>query len=308
MSKNIITRGQNINQINRPVLKKVIHFNTKFRDNYYNTSSTDFLYKFPLTVSNAVSVRLRSIDIPNTWYTFSNRLGNNRFIIECQIGRKCPETIIHEIVIPEGNYSAIQLTNYLNDTYLFQSGKVNELNYIKLTIDKTDLKTRFERIGSPPTVLKFNFKFVLPSTKSIMFTMGWIMGFRMGQYLNVEKNLISEGLFDGGGDRYLYISFVDFNKNRNDNNIIFLDNSFIDKDILGKIYLRDGKFHVNVDDSDGEGSLKKREFNGPVDFERIHLKLLDEYGNIIYLNNMDFSFALEFEILYEKYTKNHYRN
>ena len=103
-------------------------------------------------------------------------------------------------------------------------------------------------------------------------------------------------------------SFVDFNKNRNDNNIIFLDNSFIDKDILGKIYLRDGKFHVNVDDSDGEGSLKKREFNGPVDFERIHLKLLDEYGNIIYLNNMDFSFALEFEILYEKYTKNHYRN
>ena len=71
MSRNIITRGQNINQINRPVLKKVIHFNTKFRDNYYNTSSTDFLYKFPLTISNALSVRLRSIDIPNTWYTFS---------------------------------------------------------------------------------------------------------------------------------------------------------------------------------------------------------------------------------------------
>ena len=47
--------------------------------------------------------------------------------------------------------------------------------------------------------------------------------------------------------------------------------------------------------------VKKREFNGPVDFERIHLKLLDEYGNPIYLNNMDFSFSLEFEISYEKY-------
>ena len=298
MSRNIITRGQNINQINRPVVKKVIHFNTKFRDNYYNTSSSDFLYKFPLTVSNAVSVRLRSIDIPNTWYTFSNRLGNNKFIIEAIIGRRSPEIVIHEIIIPEGNYSAIQLTNYLNNTYFFQSGKVNELNYLQLTISKTDLKTRFVRIGSPPTVLKFNFKFVAPSTKSIMFTMGWIIGFRMGQYLNVGKDLISEGLFDGGGDRYLYISFVDFNKNRNDNNIIFLDNSFIDKDILGKIYLMDGKFHVNVDNSDGVGSLKKREFNGPVDFERIHLKLLDEYGNMIYLNNMDFSLAITCTCLY----------
>jgi len=308
MSRNIITRGQNINQINRPIVKKVIHFNTKFRDNYYNTSSSDFLYKFPLTVSNAVSVRLRSIDIPNTWYTFSNRIGNNKFIVEAIIGRKSPETVIYEIIIPEGDYSAIQLTNYLNNTYFFQSGKVNELNYIKLTIDENDLKTKFKRIGSPPVLIKFNFKFVMPTTKTVMFTMGWVMGFRMGQYLNVEKNLISEGLFDGGGDRYLYISFIDFNKNRNDNNIIFLDNSFIDKDILGKIYLKDGKFHVNVNDNDTEANLKKREFNGPVNFEKIHLKLLDEYGNIIYLNNMDFSFSLEFEILYEKYTKNLYRN
>ena len=47
---------------------------------------------------------------------------------------------------------------------------------------------------------------------------------------------------------------------------------------------------------------------GPVNFERIHLKLLDEYGNLVYLNNMDFSFSLEFEILYEKHVKNYYRN
>ena len=308
MSQNLIYGGANINQINRPIVKKVIHFNTKFRDNYYNTPSTDFLYKFPLTINNAVSVRLRSIDIPNTWYTFSNRLGNNRFIVEAIVGKKCPETTIHEIVVPEGNYTGIQLANYLNNTYFFQSGKVDELNYIKFVINQHNLKSTFERIGSSPAKMIFNIKFAMPHTQSIMFTMGWVLGFRIGQYLNIEKNLTSEGLFDAGGDRYLYISFIDFNKNRNDNNIIFLDNSFIDKDILGKIYLKDGKFHVNVNDNDTESNLKKRDFNGPVDFERIHMKLLDEYGNIIYLNNMDFSFSLEFEILYEKYTKNLYRN
>ena len=308
MSKNIIYRGQNINQINRPIVKKVIHFNTKFRDNYYNTPSTDFLYKFPLTVNNAVSVRLRSIDIPNTWYTFSERLGNNTFIVEAVIGKVCPEVIIHKITIPEGNYTAVELTNYLNTTYFFQSGKVNELNYLKFSVGQHDLKSKFQIVGESPAKICFNIKFVEPTTKSIMFTIGWILGFRMGQYLNIYDTLVSEGLFDAGGDRYLYISFIDFNMNRADNNIIFLDNSFIDKDILGKVYLKDGKFHVNVDDNDTDANLKKREFNGPVDFERMHLKLLDEYGNIIYLNNMDFSFSLEFEILYEKYTKNLCRN
>ena len=306
MSNNIICSTQNINQINRQITKKVIHFNTKFRDNYYNTSSTDFFYKFPITINNAISVRLRSIDIPNTWYTFSDRLGNNTFIIEMMIGGS--SVFIYEIRVPEGNYSATELVKYLNTTYFHLSGQINELSYIKFSINQHNLKSKFEITGSPPALTKFNIKFVAPTTKSIMFTMGWILGFRMGQYLNISREVISEGLFDAGGDRYIYLSFEDFNMNRNDNNIIFLDNSFIDKDILGKIYLKDGKFHINVDDNDTEANLKKREFNGPVDFERMKLRLLDEYGNIIYLNNMDFSFSLEFEILYEKYTKNMCRN
>ena len=140
-----------------------------------------------------------------------------------------------------------------------------------------------------------------------MYSAGWLFGFRVGQYLNMDKEIRSEGLFDAGGDRYIYISLTDYQKSRNDNNIIFLDRTFMDKNIIGKMYLHDGKFHINIDDNDGSANLKKRVFNGPVNIERIHLKLLDEYGNTIYLNNMDFSFSLEFEILYEKYQKNYSR-
>ena len=73
------------------------------------------------------------------------------------------------------------------------------------------------------------------------------------------------------------------------------------------MYLHDGKFHINIDDNDGDSNLKKREFMGPVDINKIHLRLLDQYGNKIFLNNMDWSFSLEFEILYEKYQKNYTR-
>tara|TARA_Y100000588_G_C14009876_1_gene819484 strand:- start:23 stop:949 length:927 start_codon:yes stop_codon:yes gene_type:complete len=305
-NRNTFFQQNGINQLDRETIQKVIHFNTKFRNNYFLTPSSDFKYSFPLAINNVLSVRLRSIDIPNTWYTFSERIGNNKFIIETEIGRAKKKSIF-EIIIPDGNYNAVQFQNYINNTYLYLSGVNNELNYLKLTINENNLKSKFEFFKKPPTRFKYSLKFMMPGIKTIMYTMGWNMGFRMAQYLNLEENISSEGLFDGGGDRYIYVSLEDYNKSRNDNNIIFLDNTFIDKDIIGKMYLHDGKFNININDNDGSENLKKREFMGPVDIKTIHIKLLDEYGNIVYLNNMDWSFALEFEILYRKYQKNYTR-
>ena len=288
------------------IVQKIVHLNTKYRNNYFATSSTDFKYNFPLAVNNVLSMRLRSIDIPNTWYTFSSRLGNNKFIIETVVGRM-KEHSIYEIVIPDGNYNAIQFQNYLNNNFLYLSGVPNTLNYLKITVSETDLKTRFEVVGNCPAKFSYSIKFALPEMKHIMGTVGWLLGFRMGQYLNLTKDFVSEGLFDAGGDRYVYVSLEDFNKSRNDNNIIFLDNSFIDKDIIGKMYLHDGKFNININDNDGSSNLKKRRYMGPVDIKTIKIKILDQYGNLVHLNNMDWSFALEFEILYRKYQKNYTR-
>ena len=299
---------QNINQISREVIKKVVHFNTKFRENYYNTPSSDFKYNFPVPINNVLSTRLRSIDVPNTWYTFSRRLGNYRFRMKifCA-GKRIVIDDEKDIEVPDGNYNVTQLTNYINKEYLYLSGDSTSFSYIKMEISDIDLRTRFLIVGEPPGKITYDVTFIYPELKVLMYGMGWFLGFRYAKYLNNEKELVSEALFDGGGDRYLYISLDDFNKSRTNNNIIFLDNGFLDKDIIGKMYLSDGKFHINVSDNDSSENLKKREFIGPVDIKRIHLKLLDEYGNAIYLNNMDFSFSLEFEILYEKYQRNYIR-
>jgi len=293
-------------QYERDIVQKIVHLNTKYRDNYFTTNSTDFKYNFPLAINNILSMRLRSSDIPNTWYTFSEKLGNNRFIIETVCGKEKNHSIF-EIVIPDGNYNAIQFQNLLNGTYLHQSGVSNELNYLKFTISEIDLKSRFHIIGKYPSNFSYTLKFSLPGMRHIMDTTGWLLGFRMSQYTNLTTDFASEGLFDAGGDRYIYVSLEDFNKSRNDNNIIFLDNTFIDKDIIGKMYLHDGKFNININDNDGSANLKKRVYMGPVDIKTIKIKILDQYGNLVHLNNMDWSFALEFEILYRKYQKNYTR-
>jgi hypothetical protein len=44
---------------------------------------------------------------------------------------------------------------------------------------------------------------------------------------------------------------------------------------------------------------RTREYFGPVDIQRLDVRLLDEYGRVIDLNGIDWSFSLAFEKLYD---------
>ena len=44
---------------------------------------------------------------------------------------------------------------------------------------------------------------------------------------------------------------------------------------------------------------RTREYFGPVDLQRLHIALYDEFGRIIDLNNMDYSFCLSFQTIYD---------
>ena len=304
---------QTINQISKEVIKKVVHFNTKFRDSYYNSKSSNFKYNFPLPINNVLSTRLRSIDIPNTWYTFSEHIGNNKFEMKVSMAAK---RVVEEerktIIIPDGNYSSDDIVNYINLTYLHNvpGGVQTAFSYIKIDISQSTLKTTFCIVNQPEDVhIHYDIKFTNPKLKVLTCGLGWMLGFRYAEYQNNSEchPLVSEGLYNGGGDRYLYISLNDWQKPRINNNIIFLDKGFLDENIIGKIYLTEGKFYVNVSEDHSSDNLKKREYIGPVDINKIHLRLLDDCGCEIDLNHMDFSFSLEFEILYEKYQKNYIR-
>ena len=85
MSNNTFCRQQSFNRVNpisRKFIHKNIHLNTKFRDDYFNTSSTKFKYTFSETLENVVSVKLISLSLPNSWYLFSEERGNNKFYIK----------------------------------------------------------------------------------------------------------------------------------------------------------------------------------------------------------------------------------
>ena len=137
---------------------KIVHLNSKFRNNYFNTRSTDYSYKFPNIIKEVVSLKLRSIEIPNSWYTISEKFGNTKFFIVTQKRKinkidypqlvkerfsaqndKIIENLqdddknntqvkkTFEINIPEGNWTPKNLEKYINENYFID--KENELSY-----------------------------------------------------------------------------------------------------------------------------------------------------------------------------------
>jgi hypothetical protein len=133
-----------------------------------------------------------------------------------------------------------------------------------------------------------------------MNTAGWLLGFRLPSYESITENIQSEGLFDGSGDKYIYLSLTDYQYNTNSTNIVGFDKSFMDEDILAKIPMTNGKLSIVIDDNNNP-LTKKRVYNGPVNIRKLHIKIFDKFGNIIDLNNMDLSLTLEMEILYESF-------
>lgn len=296
---NAVSPGD-LNSIKRVTQVLNLNLNTSFRANYYHSNPCNFQYIIPSEIKNVVSLRLASIEIPNSWYLFSTNRANNIFNIELNNNGVITNYIIE---IPDGNYDSITLPNYLNNTYFYNSGTTNDLIYIEYSIDPYSSKSKFSLNGLYPANFSFSLNFFNELTINEMNTFGWIVGYRYPDYVDIIDEIISEGIFDGGGDRYVYVSIDDYQYNKNSSNIVCFDNSIMEQNIIAKIPMVDGKLSLIVDNNCC--LTKTRIYNGPVNIRNLFIKIIDQYGIVIDLNHMDFSFTLELEILYEGFNFKH---
>jgi hypothetical protein len=294
----------NLNTIKRITHFKNINLNSCFRSNYSCTNACDFQFLVG-DIKNVVSMRLASIELPNSWYLYSEYNKSNFFKINIKttdIDTEAGFTLTTYIIrIPDGNYDIDTLPTYLNNTYFYNSSRTDELKQLSFTIDDTSFKGTFSVINGNLNNLSFEFVFCDDPTMNIMNTFGWMIGFRQLIYKNVGSSIVTEGMFDGGGDRYIYVAINDYQNNNNPlNAVCFNDGIIIEEDIIGKIPIVNGKFAIVI--SENNTLVKTRKYNGPVNIRNLHIKIFDKFGEVINLNNMDYSITLEFEILYEKFS------
>jgi hypothetical protein len=307
-----------LNSVKRITQLQNLNLNSCFRNNYYQSNPCDFLYMLPSEIKNVTALRLVSIEIPNSWYLISKLKQNNVFEIVFIIPTISSNTNTNKdntkcgyvIEIPDGNYDSETLQEYLNSTYFYQTSSSSEyfktyLKRIKFSINPYNFKTTFDLIDQPNTSdeeddIKFSLKFSQGINQNIMNTFGWIIGFRMGNYINIFESVTSEGLFDAGGDRYIYVCINDYQYNTNPVNIVCFDKSILNEDVIAKIPMVNGKLSLTINDNNNSLS-KIRRYNGPVNLSRLQIKIVDHFGTVIDLNNMDFSITLELQVLYENF-------
>jgi len=128
-------------------------------------------------------------------------------------------------------------------------------------------------------------------------TLGWIMGFREKEYSGC-KSYTSEAVYNSVATDYLFFVLNDFNHSQSQNIVAMYSENYIGSNILAMIPLTSKYFHITF--SNGSDLIeKKREYFGPVNIKKIKIELRDQYGELINLNSMDFSFSLELELVYD---------
>ncbi len=299
-----------INPLKKQTFNYILNINTKFRKNYDTTDSTNYILSLPTNVKNVLSMRLIATEIPNTYYHFSKHLGTNEFTINIFDNSSIPQPV--DITITDGNYNGIQLQNYLNN--IFSLSPFN--NRIQVEFSPINGKIRFfkNEVSTPLPNFNFDLDFTIQSDpqRNIMLNMGWLLGFRKSQYtfsndyidiLNANTfNKVgynSEGPFDCHTTKYILLHINDFNKNHTTVLDTPLQYGIIrSSDILAKIPVFNNNYFSNVQ-SLNPSITNKRQYFGPVDIEKLEIRIYDEMGRIISLNNCDYSFSLELECLYD---------
>ena len=286
-----------INPLKKRTIKKNLNIDTRFRDNYYTSPSTNFNISIPIDMKNIVQLQLADIEVPATYYVVSKQYGNNFFSITVNN----QSTIIN---IPTGNYDKNTIIEQINYQLSLAGSPFNEVTFnVNITNNKTgtgqtivgfnnltgnqslELNFQADRLGvddrNTPLPLKF----------------GWLLGFRNGIYVN-NLNYVSEGVLDISGPRYLYLVIDDFNNNVNNNFYSVFNSSMLNNNIIARISLQANPFNV-LQQNNLNLITTPRDYFGPVNIKNMNIQLLDEYGRVLDLNNMDYSFCLTLTTVYD---------
>ncbi len=254
----------------------LINIDSRFRDKKKYPNPGYFIYNLPTTLRNINYIRLSSIELPTTFYTFTEEYGNTSFIIET-------EANIYEVRIKSGNYAADFMINYIQ-------GQLNIIN----NADSTNFSVSWDNIDYKVTfsnVTPFTLKFGNTGSNT---PLGYYLGFRND---DTSYDMSFQNTYDDNGTTlYFWTSetFLDTTKEEyafvrvNDYGNIF--NDIRNTNLLAKIVLFEAQF---VFDNGSNYLTKEYKFKNPTNITKLEIELLLPTGKTINMNSIDYSLTLE---------------
>ncbi len=218
-------------------ITQLINLDSQFRQSSGGEdSSTDYTCDLSDPLTNVLSLRLYSFQIPFTWYAIDYSYGNTSLWIS-----DAAKITNIQVQVTPGNYSSNEFitelakaftsagfvgvysstTNSSAPIYYSSTSAKITLNLYGIvgtsfTISETTLITFFDYTGQ---LTQTNPSGVISQTY-INQTLGWIMGYRL-PYINVSQTgNTSPAVVDLNGPRYLIIAIDDYNQNHINNGLV----------------------------------------------------------------------------------------
>lgn len=323
-----------VNPIYRQTLKKCININTRFRDNHLNTESNNFTINLPNTISKVISMRVVDYKLPKNLYNICSAYNNNAFEIDgnridISDGVYQIDTLVNEI---SNNLSEDNYISYNNNSKKITIGTNShedidiELNFFNLDLNSCKERNPNNVINSNLTlgwILGFRGSYIEKNylkrleklydnnkdrgtTRNIECTYNaWNQDCIKTTIKLIEKfnpsdlsnNYVDKKSYTGEapfGDQqgYYLLSVNDFRNNHNTSFISpFKEMSMANDNIIARLS-NDQSVRTDV-------YFPERIYFSPTDINRLDIKLYDEYGRLVEMSNLDYSFVLELEVMYE---------
>jgi hypothetical protein len=325
----------NYKQTNKSLLKKIYTIDSIFRQNYelIDNQSHNYIIQLPETISRAITMSISSIEIPLTYHNVSNYYNNNFFTIE-QLSSAGTSLATIIIELSPGLYESRISSYAANDVrkiicYDIEreiNDKIQNVNFIdisnnlKFVIEPRSGFSCFKYDNSNNITnnilgtykIRINFNVNNPNANSsncysneLYQKLGWQLGFRNNSIIIDSSDVyaVSTGICHINYPRYIYIALDDF-QSSSQNHFAIASDSIVAPNIITRINIlslleEKTAFKQGAYAGDIYYNHKHiREYFGPTSINKLKVQLLDEYGRPFSLNNMDWSFIITFECLY----------
>ena len=241
-----------INPLLTNTILKAVNIDTRFRENYYSTKSTNLTVTLPFRLEKVISYRIVGITLPLSYYNISQSYGNNVISINVFSRTVLGQVAVsYSIILPDGCYNTTQNVSVYSSSLeqVINNMLINDVNSpnnsaltpnlnLRYVIDRTSGKSIFAQDASIAATIPYNFEIITNVENSLqsgqveedynrvlMMKLGWVLGFRLAKYSSSNTlatppttfgSIVSEGICFTKFPMYGFLAIDDFNKNSND--------------------------------------------------------------------------------------------
>jgi len=219
-----------INPDLKQTITRLINVDSSFRIASPTNTSDKFIFQLTEPLLNVVSISLYSLEIPQSWHTFTAAKGTVTFVV-CVIKDVATK---YTVTIAEGNYTTVSL--YTEVVNKINAKLTGILTVAPVYNHNTGVLTLVFTPTVPDSIYTLQLFWVddtVPELASNRFNsnLGWLLGYRLAITPCVARSnftrfeATAESLVDPSGTKYLLLSLEDYKTNRINRSIVAVSNT-----------------------------------------------------------------------------------